>query len=136
MNKQIKDSKIELATFELASLASFVPKKDGSFRLCIEYCHLNKITVEDTYTLSRTNECIVSLVASNIFNTLNANSGYWQNLVKEEDRDKSDFVCDAGLNRNKRMPFGLTHAPALLQLALNVNLSRFKQKHACYTLMT
>ena len=31
----------------------FVKKKDGSFRMCIDYCQLNKVTIKNKYPLPR-----------------------------------------------------------------------------------
>lgn len=41
----------------------FVPKKDGSSRFCMDYRKLNAvITIRDSYTIPKMDECIVSLV--------------------------------------------------------------------------
>ncbi|CAN8069586.1 unnamed protein product [Agarophyton chilense] len=73
-------------------------------------------------------EWIDSLGEANVFTTLDANSGYGQVPVAEEDQYKTAFACHAGLYRFKRMPFGLTNAPATFQRTLNIFLSRYKWK--------
>lgn len=98
IQKQINIDVIETATFVWASLVIFVLKKDGSFRFCIDYCHLNEVTLRDASPLPRIEECIEILGAAKIFSTLDASSGYWQIPAKEEDRVKTAFVCHAGSN--------------------------------------
>lgn len=73
-------------------------------------------------------EFIESLGEANVFTTLDANWRYWQVPVAAEDRDKTAFVCHAGLYRFKRMPFDLTNAPATFQRAVDIILSQHKWK--------
>ena len=105
-----------------------VPKPDGSLRFCIDYRRLNAITIRDSYPLPRMDECVDSLGEANIFTTLDCNSGYWQIPVAKKDREKTAFVCHAGLYEYLRMPFGLTNAPATFQRTLDIVLSTFKWK--------
>ena len=52
-----------------------VTKKDGSQRLCVDYLHLNAVTVKDAFPLLRVDD---SLAGSRWFSTLDLASGYWQ----------------------------------------------------------
>lgn len=73
-------------------------------------------------------ECIDSLGSAKIFSTLDTNTGYWQVPVRPRDRDKTAFVCHAGCYQYRGMQFGLTNAPATLQRALDMILSKFEWK--------
>ncbi|CAN8076123.1 unnamed protein product [Agarophyton chilense] len=128
VSKMLEEGVIEAAQSAWASPVVLVPKPDGSLRFFIDYRKLNAVTVRDTYPLPRMDECIDSLGEANVFTTLDANSGYWQVPVAEDDQDKTAFACRAGLYRFKRMPFGLTNALATFQRTLDILLSRYKWK--------
>ena len=121
---------IEPSTSEWAAPIVLVPKPDGSLRFCIDYRRLNALTLRDSYPLPRMDDCLDSLGTANIFSTLDADSGYWQLKVAEEDRDKTSFTSHRGTFRFKRMPFGLINAPATFQRAMDVLLSRVLWKKA------
>ena len=73
-------------------------------------------------------ECLDSLGEAQYFTTLDANNGYWQIPVAEEDRDKTTFTCHAGTYRFLRMPFGLCNAPATFQRAMDILLAGIRWK--------
>jgi Reverse transcriptase (RNA-dependent DNA polymerase) len=115
---------IEPSTSEWSAPIVLIPKPDGTLRFCIDYRKLNALTVRDCYPLPRMDDCLDSLGEATIFSTLDANSGYWQLDVADEDKDKTTFTSHRGTYRFKRMPFGLINAPATFQRAMDVLLSR------------
>ncbi|GKF24453.1 hypothetical protein Tco_0076775 [Tanacetum coccineum] len=63
----------------------FVKKKDGSFRMCIYYRELNKLTVKNHYPLPRIDDLFDQLQGSSIYSKIDLRSGYHQLRVREED---------------------------------------------------
>ena len=130
IQKMLDMDVIEEAECEWASPVVFAPKPDGTLRFCVDYRRLNAMTVRDSYPIPRMDECIDSLGDANVFTTLDANCGYWQIEIDEDDRDKTAFTSHWGLFRFKRMPFGLKNAPGTFQRAADVILSKVKWQTA------
>ncbi|GJS18175.1 putative reverse transcriptase domain-containing protein [Tanacetum coccineum] len=69
----------------------FVKKNDGSFRMCINYRELNKLTVKNRYPLPRIDDLFDQLQGSNIYSKIDMRSGYHQLRVREQDIPKTAF---------------------------------------------
>nr|GEV44295.1 hypothetical protein [Tanacetum cinerariifolium] len=93
------------------SLVLFVKKKDGSFRMCIDYGELNKLTVKNRYPLPRIDDLFDQLQGSQFFSKIDLRSGYHQLRVHENDISKTMFRTRYGQFEFTIMPFGLTNTP-------------------------
>nr|GEZ62147.1 retrotransposon protein, putative, Ty3-gypsy subclass [Tanacetum cinerariifolium] len=97
----------------------FVKKKVGSFRMCIDYRKLKKLTVKNQYPLSRIDELFDQLQRSKVYSKIDLRSGYHQLRVREEDISKTAFRTHYGHYEFQVMSFGLTNAQAVFMDLMN-----------------
>ncbi|GJR54076.1 reverse transcriptase domain-containing protein [Tanacetum coccineum] len=69
----------------------FVKKKDGSFRMCINYRELNKLTIKNRYPLTRIDDLFDQLQGLSVYSMIDLRSGYHQLRVRDEDIPKTAF---------------------------------------------
>nr|GEZ57236.1 putative reverse transcriptase domain-containing protein [Tanacetum cinerariifolium] len=69
----------------------FIKKKDGSFRMCIDYRESNKLMVKYHYPLPRIDDLLDQLQGSSIYSKIDLRSGYHQLRVREQDILKTAF---------------------------------------------
>lgn len=106
-----------------------VRKKDGIVRWCIDCRKLNDCTRKDAYPLPRIDMCLDCLVGASIFSTMDLQSGYWQIVLEEKDREKSAFITKYGLFEYTKMPFGLCTAPSTFQRCMELIFRGMQWKH-------
>ncbi|GKC94613.1 putative reverse transcriptase domain-containing protein [Tanacetum coccineum] len=88
----------------------FVKKKDGSFRMCIDYQELNKLTVKNRYLLPRIDDLFDQLQGSSVYSKIDLRLGYHQLRVRDEDIPKTAFRTRYKHYEFQVMPFGLANA--------------------------
>ncbi|GJR62069.1 putative nucleotidyltransferase, ribonuclease H [Tanacetum coccineum] len=101
------------------ALVLFLKKKDGSFRMCINYHELNKLTVKNRYPLPRIDDLFDQLQGSSMYSKIDLRSGYHQLSVCVEDIPKTVFRTRYGHYEFQVMPFGLTNAQAVFMDLMN-----------------
>lgn len=95
--------------------AILVKKKDGTWRVCIDFRKLNERTITIPANIPRIEDLLDLLSRYNFFTKIDLIKGYWQIPIAEESKKYLTFTC-----KNKRyqfctMPFGITNAPAIFQ---------------------
>ena len=96
-----------------------VLKKNGDWRLCVDYRKLNNLTIKDSYSLPLIDDILTFIGNTKILSTIDLFSGYHQIPMATEDKDKTAFTTMFGNFNFKVMPFGLCNAPATFQREMN-----------------
>ena len=103
-----------------------VPKKDGTWRMVIDYRKLNKQTVPDRFPMPVINDVLAQLGGAKIFSSLDLLSGYWQIPLDEESKPLTAFSTHLEHLEFQVLPFGLMNAPLAFSLAMLAVLGDIK----------
>ena len=128
LTELIETKKINPSISPWGAPVLFVKKKDGTLRMCVDYCRLNKLTIKDSFTIPRIDDFLDTLNGAKVFSKLDLHQAYYQVQVKKEDRHKTAFRTKFGTFEFNVLPFGLTNAPATFQRLIQNILQKYLNK--------
>ena len=95
-----------------------VPKKDGKWRMVIDYRQLNKQTVPERFPMPVINDVLAQLGGAKVFTSLDLVSGYWQIPLEESSKKFTAFSTHREHLEFEVLPFGLMNAPLAFSRAM------------------
>jgi hypothetical protein len=126
----LQDNMIRPSVSPYSSPIILVKKKDGSWRLCVDYRVLNSKIVKNEYPTPIVEDLLDELFGAKVFSKIYMRSGYHQIRMKEEDIHKTTFTTQMGHFEYVVIPFVLSNAPATFQALMNTMLAEVLRKFA------
>lgn len=128
VKQMLTNGVIRTSNSAFASLVLLVRKKDGTWHFCVDYRHLNAITVKHKHPMPIVDELLDELSGAQWFTKLSFSAGYHQIRMAFGDEFKTTFRTHQGLYEFMVMPFGLTNAPTTFQSLMNTLFATLLRK--------
>ncbi|MCO5605966.1 hypothetical protein L7F22_060152 [Adiantum nelumboides] len=129
VNELVEKGMVRPSSSPFCSPILLVHKKDGTYRMRVNYRALNKITIKNRFPVPCIEDLFDKLQGSTYFSRIDLKSGYHQIRIVNEDILKTAFCTTFGLYEYLVMPFGLTNAPA----TFNCMMERIFRPHCNFT---
>ena len=118
-----------------APIVPVLKSDQSSVRICGDYkMTVNQVAKPDCYPISRIEDLFASLSRGETFTKLDMSNAYQQLVLDEESRKLTTINIHKGLYQYRRLPFGVSTAPAIFQRTMECMLRDIP--HVCLYLMT
>jgi hypothetical protein len=95
-----------------------VPKANGEVRVCVDMRRANEAVIRERYPIPTLEETVQALNGETVFSKLDLRWGYHQIELHPDSRGLTTFSTPQGLNRSKRLIFGLSSASEMYQFVI------------------
>ncbi len=116
----LKAKIIKPSTSVYNSAIWMVPKKDGKWRMCLDFRALNKKVESDPFPLPRIEETLEAFNGTKYMSAADLFWGFYHVKVKPEDTHKLAFTTSTGRYEFLQLPMGLKISPAVFQRMMNL----------------
>lgn len=110
---------IEPTSSGYAANSKLVKKKNGTYRMVINYIPLNAMTLRDSYVLPQISDILAIIQGKQYFSTLDCTQGFYQVLVDPRDKRMTGFSTPFVNFQFTRCPFGARNSCAAFQAQMN-----------------
>ncbi|KAG1443008.1 hypothetical protein G6F55_012799 [Rhizopus delemar] len=97
-----------------------VKKKNGEYRMVIDYRKLNAVTKKDAYPLPRIDDLLDTLGKAKVFSALDMRAGFHQVPLEEDSKELTAFTTKFGTYHYNTLPMGLVNSPATFQRLIDL----------------
>jgi hypothetical protein len=111
VEKMLEKKVIVASDSDWCSPVVLIKKPDHSWRFCVDYRNLNKVTIKDKFPLPNIAEILDQLEGYSWYSTLDLSSGFWQLPLDPSDAKKTAFVACGSLYHFLSMPYGVVNGP-------------------------
>jgi len=120
LNKYCKLGVISPSNSPWAAPVILVKKKNGDYRMVIDYRKLNAKTKKDAYPLPRIDDLLDTLGKAKVFSALDMRSGFHQVPLHEDSKEFTAFTTKYGTYHYNTLPMGLVNSPATFQRLIDL----------------
>ena len=112
VESMLKEGIIERSNSSYCAPVVLIKKPDGTFRFCVNFKKLNKVTKFDCEPMNRPESILAKLEGKRYFSKVDFTKGFWQIEMEESSKSLMAFATESGCYQFKRMPFGLVNSPS------------------------
>eukprot|EP00210_Caulerpa_lentillifera_P006538 g6244.t1 len=105
---------------------TIAPKKNGSYRLCVAFCGLNRVTERLNHPLPNVQELLECAAGYNYYSSLDAQNAFHSLELTQESQPLTCFTTGKANYCYCRMPFGLVNAPMSFARAIRKVLQQME----------